>query len=242
MKNVTHLMLLCLIATVLMAGCIETEEAVPATVNQATLDELGWTQSGEIIKDSMTQDVAGVEIIINTAMVTYHDENLMAEIINQLDKMVDAYGSSAYESGEGLFTSQFITFRVALPGGISIPESMLSSIIDSQMQSMTQESDIHSFQEVSRENITLNSGSTVIVKSYEGYIETGDEGIVSIKVRSVLATWNGDGATTIVIGIIPVDDLVMTLPTDVKSSGTLTIDINKEQEYQNILTLIKNVE
>ena len=242
MKNVEHLMLLCLIATVLMAGCLETEEVVPATVNQATLDELGWTQSGEIIKDSMTQDVAGVEIIINTAMVTYHDENLMAEIINQLDKMLGAYGSSADESGEGLFTSHFITFRVALPGGISIPESMLSSIIDSQMQNMTQESDIHSFQEVSQENVTLNSGSTVIVKSYEGYIETGDEGIVSIKVRSVLATWNGDGATTIVIGIIPVDDLVMSLPTDLRSSGTLTIDINKEQEYQNILTLIKNVE
>lgn len=242
MKNVKHLMLFCLIATVLMAGCLETEEAVPATVNQATLDKLGWTQSGEIIKDSMTRDVAGIEIIINTAMVTYRDENLMVEIINQLDKMLGAYGSSTDESGEGLFTSQFITFRLTLPGGISVPESMLSSIIDSQMQSMTQESNIQGFQELSQEKVTLNSGSTVIVKSYEGFIETGDEGMVSIKVRSVLATWNGDGATTIVIGIIPVDDLVMSLPTDLRSSGTLTIDIDEGQEYQNVLTLIKNVE
>jgi hypothetical protein len=241
MKNVTHLMLLCLIATVLMAGCLETEEAAPATVNQATLDKLGWTQSGEILTDSMTQDVAGVEIIINTAMVTYRDKNLMAEMINQLDKMLGTYGSSADGSGAGQFTSQFITFRIALPGGISIPESMLSGIIDKQMQNMTQESNIQGFQEVSQEKVTLNSGSTVTAKSYEGFIETGGEGMVSVKVRSVLATWNGDGTTTILIGIIPADDLVMSLPTDMRSSGTLTIDIDEEQEYQNILTLMKNV-
>ncbi len=242
MKKVTYLMLFCLIAVVLMAGCLETKEAVPATVNQATLDDLGWAQSGEIVKESMTQDVGGMEIVINTAMVTYRDERLISEMVSQLKGLLGAYGISPEQSGDDQFTSQFITMRVALPAGISIPESVLTGIIDGQIQSMAQESDIQGFQEVSEETITLSSGSTVTAKSYEGNIESDGEGIVSLKVRGILATWNGDGATTIVIGIIPADDLVLSVTPEMRSSGTFTIDIDVEQEYQDILTLIQNVE
>ncbi|MBW6517821.1 MAG: hypothetical protein K0A89_04895 [ANME-2 cluster archaeon] len=242
MKNITHLMLLCLISSVLISGCLETKEAVPATVNQTTLDELGWAQYGEIVTDTMVQDVAGMEMTISTAMVTYRDEKLMGEMLHQLDKLLGAYGISASGSGEGPFASQFIIIRVAFPGGISIPESMLSSIIDNQIQSMTQESNIQGFQEVSQEKVTLNSGSTVTARSFEGYIKSGDKGMVSVKVRSVLAAWSDDGMSTIVVGLIPADDLVIRLPTDMRSSGTFTIEIDEAQEYQNILTLIKNVE
>ncbi|MCL7412690.1 MAG: hypothetical protein M8353_03610 [ANME-2 cluster archaeon] len=242
MKNITHLMLFFLILTVLISGCLDTKEAVPATVNPATLNTLGWTQYGEILTDSIVQDVAGVEMTISTTMVTYRDENLMVKILDQLDKMLGAYGISTDKSGEGQFTSQFITLRITLPGGISIPESMLSSIIDNQILNTSQESNIQGLHEVSKEKVTLNSGSLVTARSYEGYLETGNEGMMSVKVRCVQATWNEDGMSTIVVGIIPADDLVIRLPADMRRVGTFTIDIDEGQEYQNILTLIKNVE
>lgn len=242
MKNIAYLMFICLIIAVLISGCLETKEVVPAMVNQAALDELGWTQYGEIVTDSIVQNVAGKEMTISTAMVTYRDEKLMVEMLDQLDKMLGTHGISNDESGKGQSISQIIILRVALPGGISLPESMLSGIIDSQIQSMTQKSNIQGFQKVSQEKVTVTGGSTVTAVTYEGYVETGDEGMMSVKVRCVQAAWSEDGMSTIVIGIIPADDLVIRLPTGMRSSGTFTIDIDKEQEYQDILTLIANVE
>ncbi|MDF1556628.1 MAG: hypothetical protein P1P80_00385 [ANME-2 cluster archaeon] len=242
MKKVTYLMIVCLITAILIPGCLETKEAIPATVNQATLDELGWVRSGDIQKDSMIQDVGGVEIVINTAMVTYHDENLMEDIVRQFDRLLGAYEGSDEQSGEDQFTSQFFTIQLALPAGISIPESVLMGIIDGQIQNMAQQSAIQDFHDVGEETVTLSSGSNVTARSYVGYIETEGGDIVSVKIRGVLASWSGDGTTTIVLGIIPAEDLVLGVPTDMISSGTFTIHIDVEQEYQDILTLIQNVE
>ncbi len=219
-------------------GCLQTKEASPAYVNQATLDSLGWTMSGEPQVESMSQMVGDVEIIMNTATVNYIDEALMMDISRQIS---DLDGTKYPGNSEEQFTSLFMTIRVALPAGITLPEQVLTGIIDASIQNMEQESDIKEFYQVGEETVTINTGSTVQARSYEGYIESGDNENIRFKIRGVIASWADEGTTIIVLGVIPAEDIIK-LPTDMRKPGTLTIAINEEQEYRDILALIQNVE
>lgn len=230
---------MCFMLAVLVPGCLETKEANPAYVNQATLDSLGWIMPDEPQIESMIQMVGDVEIVMNTATVNYIDENLMMDISRQISDLgvtKDPGGS------EGQFTSLFMTIRVALPAGIALPEKVLTGIIDASIRNMNQESDIKEFYQVGEETVTTNTGSTVQARSYEGYIESNDSGEnVKLKIRGVIASWSDKGTTTIVLGIIPANDIILKGPTEIRSTGTHTIAINEEQEYQDILTLIQNL-
>ena len=219
-------------------GCLQTKEASPAYVNQATLDSLGWTMSGEPQVESMSQMVGDVEIIMNTATVNYIDEALMMDISRQIS---DLDGTKYPGNSKEQFTSLFMTIRVALPAGITLPEQVLTGIIDASIQNMEQESDIKEFYQVGEETVTINTGSTVQARSYEGYIESGDNENIRFKIRGVIASWADEGTTIIVLGVIPAEDIIK-LPTDMRKPGTLTIAINEEQEYRDILALIQNVE
>lgn len=219
-------------------GCLQTKEASPAYVNQATLDSLGWTMSGEPQVESMSQMIGDVEIVINTATVNYIDEALMMNISRQIS---DLDGTKYPGNSEEQFTSLFMTIRVALPAGITLPEQVLTGIIDASIQNMEQESDIKEFYQVGEETVTINIGSTVQARSYEGYSESGDNENIRFKIRGVIASWADEGTTIIVLGVLPAEDIIK-LPTDMKKPGTLTIAINEEQEYRDILALIQNVE
>ena len=229
---------MCFMLAVLVPGCLETKEANPVYVNQATLDSLGWIMQGEPKIESIIQMVGDVEIVMNTATVNYIDEYLMMDISRQISDLgvtEDPGGS------EGQFTSLFMTIRVALPAGITLPEQVLTGIIDASIQNMEQESDIKEFYQVGEETVTINTGSTVQARSYEGYIESGDNENIRFKIRGVIASWADEGTTIIVLGVIPAEDIIK-LPTDMRKPGTLTIAINEEQEYRDILALIQNVE
>ena len=229
---------MCFMLAVPVPGCLQTKEASPAYVNQATLDSLGWTMSGEPQVESMSQMVGDVEIIMNTATVNYIDEALMMDISRQIS---DLDGTKYPGNSEEQFTSLFMTIRVALPAGITLPEQVLTGIIDASIQNMEQESDIKEFYQVGEETVTINTGSTVQARSYEGYIESGDNENIRFKIRGVIASWADEGTTIIVLGVIPAEDIIK-LPTDMRKPGTLTIAINEEQEYRDILALIQNVE
>jgi len=116
---------MCFMLAVLVPGCLETKEASPAYVNQATLDSLGWTMSGEPQVESMIQMVGDVEIVMNTATVNYIDEDLMTDINRQIS---DQGGIKDPGNSEGDFSSLFMTTRVALPAGITLPEQVLTGI------------------------------------------------------------------------------------------------------------------
>lgn len=242
MKKVMYLTLICLMAVVLVPGCLETKEAVPATVNAATLDELGWIQSGDITRDSMIQDVGGVEVVINTATVSYIDEDLMEDINRQIQVLTGGMRSADDKSEDEQLTSLFFTIRLALPAGISIPESIIMGMVDTQIQAMAQENNIQEFYLAGEETVTIGTGESVTAKSYEGFVETGDTNGPDIKMRGVLASWTGEGTTTVVMGVMPAEDVTMQVPTDMRSSGTFTIDIDEDREFQDILTLIQNVD
>ena len=163
---------------VLVPGCLETKEASPAYVNQATLDSLGWTMSGEPQVESMIQMVGDFEIVMNTATVNYNDEDLMTDINRQIS---DLGVTKDPGNSEGEFYSLFMTTRVALPAGITLPEQVLTGIIDASIQNMEQESGIKEFYLVGEETVTINTASTVQARSYEGYIESSDDENIRFK-------------------------------------------------------------
>jgi hypothetical protein len=241
MKNIL-LITLIFILTVFGPGCIETQEVEPATVNQVTLDTLGWVQSEDVQKESMNQEIGNIEMVINTAMVTYYDIALVNDINHQINDLMSAHGGLEIIHEANQFPSQVNTIRLALPASITIPNSILMEIIDSQIQNMAQQNNIQDFHDVGTQNVTLISGMTVEARSYEGYIETNDGIAVTINVRGIISSWSSDGVTTIVICVIPAEDLTMSVPTQIMNSGILTVDIDEDREYQDILTLIQNIE
>jgi hypothetical protein len=241
MKNIL-LITLIFILTVFVPGCIETQEVEPATVNQVTLDTLGWVQSGDVQKESMNQEIGNIEMVINTAMVTYYDIALVNDINQQINDMMSSHGGLDIIQEAHQFPSQVNTIRLALPASITIPNSILMEIIDSQIQNMAQQNNIQDFHDVGTQNVTLISGMTVEARSYEGYIETNDGIAVTINVRGIISSWSSDGVTTIVTCVIPAEDLTMSVPAQIMNPGVLTVDIDEDREYQDILTLIQNIE
>jgi len=240
MKKIA-LILICITVAAVISGCLETPEAQPAIVDQAVLNSLGWEQLDEIQQESIIEYVGDMEIVINTAVVNYIDKSLQDDITRQIHDYSNEYNSPSDSQEQNQFTSQFMTIRMALPAGISIPESVLIGIVDSFIQNMADENGINDFQEVGEEDVTISTGSTVKAKSYEGFFESEEEDGITLTIRGVLASWTGEGTTTVVIGIIPAQDLEWDVPVN---GGTehLTIEIDKDAEYQDILTLIRNVE
>lgn len=74
---------------------------------------------------------------------------------------------------------------------------------------MKQESDIKEFYQVGEETVTINTGSTVQARSYEGYIESGDNEKIRFKIRGVIASWADEGTTIIVLGVLPTEDIIV---------------------------------
>ena len=239
MKKIIFIILICLISTMLIPGCLQTKEASPAYVNQATLDSLGWTMSGEPSVESMSQMVGDVEIVINTATVNYIDEDL----INDINRQINDLDNSEYPGNrEDQFTSLFMTVTVALPAGIIIPEHVLTGIIDTSIKNMQHEHEITEFHQVGEETVTTGTGSTALAGLYEGYTGSSDYEDIKVKIRGVITSWAMEGTTVIVVGVLPAEDITLQIPKDKDSSDNLTINVNEEQEYQDIRMLIQNVE
>ena len=241
MKKIILILLIITIGAA-FSGCLETKEAEPAFVDQATINTLGWEQSRDVQKDSLTQQVGDMDIVINTAVVSYHDKALLDDINNQFGDNLGMPVSSTDPQDQNMFSSQFLTMRLALPGGISIPESILLATVDGLIQEMAQENGIRNFNESGEETVIISTGSDVKARSYEGYIEVDSDQNTRLKVRGIIASWTGDGTTTIVIGVIPAQDIIFGTRTQTGSTAEFTIKIDEDKEYQEILTLIKNVE
>jgi len=235
-KYTQILAVLITLGMLLVSGCLDTKEAEPAIVDQSTLAELEWVQSGNVQKDSINQEIGGGEVAINTAQMSYYDKILSDDINQQIN---DA-GRSLSSEEKSSFTSQFITMRLTLPAGITLPNSILAGIMDSLVQKMATENNIQNFHEVNEETVKIRTGSSIKGKSYEGYID-GDENL-NIGIKGSIASWSSNKSTIIVLGIIPVEEIVLENSNQIGIINDAKLDIDKEKEYQEILTLIQNVE
>lgn len=242
MKNsrlqiITFLTIVSLLALTITSGCLETPDATPAEVSSEALSEYGWVQIGEVAYESQEEEISGTVIKINTAMIMYQDEQLGQDILEELRNLQSQYGVQA-DVQLPTVGSQLMTLRVVLPGGIGLPSSATSSLIDSQIDKMAQENNIENFKKVGTREITVNDGSVITANTYSGTTALdGDVNDATIDVMVIIAPWSSSGSNIFAIGVVPDGDINLTMEPIEKT----IITINGDDEIDDIVEMIKTI-
>ena len=238
LRLITFLTIVSMIALTLTSGCLETPDATPAEVSSEALSKYGWVQADEVTYESQEQEISGTVITINTAMIWYQNERLGEEIIAELQNLFSQYDLQT-DVEMPKIGSSLITFRVVLPGGIALPSSMASSLIDSQIENMAKNNNIENVRKVGTQEITVKDGSSVTATTYAGTaVIDGDVDGASIDAMVIVVPWSSAGTNIFAIGIVPDGDINLNLgPVE----QTL-ITIDGEAETEEMLELIKTIE
>ena len=227
------LTILSVLALTMTSGCLETPEATPPKVSSEALSKYGWVQSGEVIYESQEEEISGKVIKISTVMITYQDEQLSQEILAELNNLQSQDNVQSPTVG-----SQLITLRVVLPGGIGLPSSATSRLIDSQIEAMGKDNDIENFMKVGTRKITVNDGSVITAITYSGTIALdGDVDGETINVMAIIAPWSSSGSNTFAIGIVPDGNINLMI----ESIEKTIITINGDDEIDEIVEMIKTI-
>ena len=243
MKNsrlqiITFLTIVSLLALTITSGCLETPEATPAEVSSEALSKYGWVQIGEVAYESQEEEISGTVIKINTAMIMYQDEQLGQDILEELRNLQSQYGVQA-DVQLPTVGSQLMTLRIVLPGGIGLPSSVTSKLIDSQIANLARDNNIENFKNVGTREITVKDGSTVTANTYSGTIAlNGDMDGASIDVMGIIAPWSSSGSNIFAIGVVPDGDINM----EMESIEKTVITIDGNAEIDDLLELIKTIE
>ena len=243
MKNprlqiITFLTIVSLLALTITSGCLETPEATPAEVSSEALFEYGWVQIEDVAYTSQEEEISGTVIKVNTAMIMYQDEQLGMDILEELRNLQSQYGVQA-DVQLPTVGSQLISLRVVLPGGIGLPSSVTSSLIDSQIDTLASQNNIENFKKVGTKEITVKDGSTVTANTYSGTISlNGDMNDAGIDVMGIIAPWSSSGTNIFVIGVVPDGDINLNLGSVEKT----LITIDGDAEIEEMLELIKTIE
>ncbi len=243
MKNsrlqiITFLTIVSLLALTITSGCLETPEATPAEVSSEALSKYGWVQIGEVAYESQKEEISGTVIKINTAMIMYQDEQLGQDILEELRNLQSQYDVQA-DVQLPTVGSQLMTLRIVLPGGIGLPSSVTSKLIDSQIANLARDNNIENFKNVGTREITVKDGSTVTANTYSGTIAlNGDMDGASIDVMGIIAPWSSSGSNIFAIGVVPDGDINM----EMESIEKTVITIDGNAEIDDLLELIKTIE
>ena len=239
MKNsrlqiITFLTIVSLLALTITSGCLETPDATPAEVSSEALSEYGWVQIGEVAYESQEEEISGTVIKINTAMIMYQDEQLGQDILEELRNLQSQYDVQA-DVQLPTVGSQLMTLRIVLPGGIGLPSSVTSKLIDSQIANLARDNNIENFKNVGTREITVKDGSTVTANTYSGTIALNG---ASIDVMGIIAPWSSSGSNIFAIGVVPDGDINM----EMESIEKTVITIDGNAEIDDLLELIKTIE
>ncbi len=239
MKNsrlqiITFLTIVSLLALTITSGCLETPEATPAEVSSEALSKYGWVQIGEVAYESQKEEISGTVIKINTAMIMYQDEQLGQDILEELRNLQSQYDVQA-DVQLPTVGSQLMTLRIVLPGGIGLPSSVTSKLIDSQIANLARDNNIENFKNVGTREITVKDGSTVTANTYSGTIALNG---ASIDVMGIIAPWSSSGSNIFAIGVVPDGDINM----EMESIEKTVITIDGNAEIDDLLELIKTIE
>ena len=239
MKNsrlqiITFLTIVSLLALTITSGCLETPDATPAEVSSEALSKYGWVQIGEVAYESQEEEISGTVIKINTAMNMYQDEQLGQDILEELRNLQSQYDVQA-DVQLPTVGSQLMTLRIVLPGGIGLPSSVTSKLIDSQIANLARDNNIENFKNVGTREITVKDGSTVTANTYSGTIALNG---ASIDVMGIIAPWSSSGSNIFAIGVVPDGDINM----EMESIEKTVITIDGNAEIDDLLELIKTIE
>ncbi|NOR49354.1 MAG: hypothetical protein GQ533_15140 [Methanosarcinaceae archaeon] len=242
MKNsrlqiITFLTIVSLLALTITSGCLETPEATPAKVSSEALSEYGWVRIGDVAYESQEEEISGTVIKVNTAMIMYQDEQLGQDMLAELSKLQSQYNVQV-DAQLPTVGSQLMTLRVVLPGGIGLPSSATSSLIDSQIDKMAGENNIENFKKVGTREITVNDGSVITANTYSGTTALdGDVNDATIDVMVIIAPWSSSGSNIFAIGVVPDGDINLTMEPIEKT----IITINGDDEIDDIVEMIKTI-
>ncbi len=234
---IRFLMILSLLALVITSGCLETPDATPAKASSDALSKYGFVQIGDVTYNTQEEAISGKAIKINTAMIMYHDEQLGQEILEDMHNLQNQ-SNMQDDMPLPITGSQLMTLRVVLPGGISLPSSAISRMVDSQVDTLAIQKKIENFTKVGTRKITVKDGSTITAITYEGMTSFDDGNIAPIDVIGIIAQWSSSNSNIIVIGVVPDGDINLKMETIEKT----IITIDGEAEIEDILELIKTVE
>jgi hypothetical protein len=224
-KQFAILVALILLTTVF--GCLEPKEAVAARVDPKTLSELGWTQVGDVQKDSIEMEWS-VKLTINSAKLSYKD----AELENRINQEMQISD----------ITSTLMTVRLALPVGLDFLAKQLIDrafdLMETQLMSTVQGTGVSDFHRIGDTTFQNLHGETVKALVYEGTL--GYEG-GSMKVRGALAIWNSDGSIVATAGLVPYEDITYTTEIGGEQVTKTLVQIDGDSEFDELITLMQNV-
>ncbi len=224
-KQFAILVALILLTTVV--GCLEPKEAVAARVDPKILSELGWTQAGDVQKDSLEMDLS-VPLTINLAKLSYKDTELESRI-NQEMQISD-------------ITSTLMTVRLALPVGLDFLAKQLIDrsfdLMETQLMSTVQGTGVSNFHRIGDTTFQNLHGETVKALVYEGTLEY--EG-GSMNVRGALAIWSSDGSIVATTGLVPYEDITYTTEIGGEQVTKTLVQIDGDSEFDELITLMQNV-
>ena len=237
LRIITFLTIVSLLALTITSGCLETSEATPAKVSSEALSEYGWVRIGDVAYESQEEEISGTVIKVNTAMIMYQDEQLGQDMLAELSKLQSQYNVQV-DAQLPTVGSQLMTLRVVLPGGIGLPSSATSSLIDSQIDKMARENNIENFKKVGTREITVNDGSVITANTYSGTTALdGDVNDATIDVMAIIAPWSSSGSNIFAIGVVPDGDINLTMEPIEKT----IITINGDDEIDEIVEMIKTI-
>ncbi|MFP4042911.1 MAG: DUF6517 family protein [Bacteroidales bacterium] len=229
-----------IILTILLAtsisGCLDTPEAKPAKVDASVLSEYGWEKNGNVSYESYEKSMTGFNVSINTAITTYQDKMLSDQISRQIQNLLTINNITLNtDSGAEYIGSRLITINITLPAGVEIPDTVMSKIVDTQMEELTNQANIDNFNKRESEKIDISNGSTANVDYYVGSVPANG---FSIDVRGVIASWSSPDSTIIAIGVVPDGDIKL----NIKGDDIKVITINGEKEMDDVTELIKSID
>ena len=227
MKKQFAILVAFIIIMTTVVGCLEPKEAVAARVNPKTLSELGWTQVGDVQKDSIEMEWS-VKLTINSAKLSYKDAELESRI-NQEMQISD-------------ITSTLMTVRLALPVGLDFLAKQLIDrafdLIDTQLMSTVQGMGVSNFHRTGETTFKNLHGEIVKALVYEGTLEY--EG-GSMAVRGALAIWSSDGSIVATAGLVPYEDITYTTEIGGEQVTKTLVQIDGDAEFDELITLMQNV-
>ncbi|WP_292485193.1 DUF6517 family protein [Methanohalobium sp.] len=228
-----------LILTVILAtsvsGCLETPEATPAEVSESALSEYGWENTGSVDYQSYEQSVADYNVSVNTAITTYKDKQLSNQMSGQIKNLQRNQNIDLEtDFGTGILGSRLVTINLTLPSGVELPDTVISTIVDTQIEKLTKQANIENFDKKGSEEINISDGSTANADYYVGSIPANG---FSIDVRGVIASWSTSDSTIITVGAVPEGDIEL----NIEGENVKLITINGEKEMEEVKALIKSI-
>ncbi|MHC1583022.1 MAG: hypothetical protein ACXQTM_00025 [Methanosarcinales archaeon] len=225
-KSLVILVIPLLVLAIVLSGCLETPVAAPPAIDSRVLEENGWVQVGDVVRDSKSFEIGGREIRINTARITYADRELEEYLMDQI---------GVYRRPPQNLTAHILAMRIVLPSGIPLPSQLVLEMAGSQVEEMAGAMGLRDFHQVNMTTIEVRDGKSAEAKIYAGEMPISEK--TTIPVKGVLTTWSASGSTIIASAIYPGGDFVLE-----REDEKVIIEIDGDAEYEEIVELLQQME